>query len=602
MAHRTTLALLLSATLLGGALAAAPVAAAPRPPARGRPASGTPTSRSTATAATTSRTTGWTCATGPATDRLQGVATIHARARRTSPGSTSTSTDSGSSRCCGRPAAPGRARRGELRVTPRGRAAPRRTVPRRRPVRRRPRTVPTAPASSTPTTAPWSPASRTWPRPGSRSTTTRATRRPTRSGSSARRPARRRQRRLLARDGPRRLDDLDVGRAGADGVLPRDGRPSASSTCAPTGTGHRAMGRGRPRPLRALAAPRTGRAVRVSRAGRPLLQAADPDHRRPGRRRPAVVLGQPRHRADWDFFFVEAHTAGGDDWTTLPDTNGHTTRTPASPARSGSSSPVPRHYQTVDADGSCTPTGTTGSGTRRRAPATATSSGRWTSRLRRPDVESRCLRERRRLSSCTASSSTTSSCSTGQGTTSFEADGDPLDGWTVPGAPAGSPATTTTGPWARVTDSPPPLARSRAASLAPEPEIIDSCPVSFGPYPFRPPAASSTTSTSSASPWRPRPGRSTHRLLRPTAARRQRRRPRARPPVVRRQPGGRRWQTSGSTRASPPTPSGCGASTRARRPRRRSSTSLRLDPGRDPFWSSTIGDPGPEHLFDVPVY
>ena len=29
---------------------------------------------------------------------------------------------------------------------------------------------------------------------------------------------------------------------------------------------------------------------------------------------------------DWDFLFVEARTAGGDDWTTLPDLNGHTSQ------------------------------------------------------------------------------------------------------------------------------------------------------------------------------------------------------------------------------------------------------------------------------------
>ena len=30
--------------------------------------------------------------------------------------------------------------------------------------------------------------------------------------------------------------------------------------------------------------------------------------------------------AGWDHLFVEARTAGGDDWTTLPDANGHTTQ------------------------------------------------------------------------------------------------------------------------------------------------------------------------------------------------------------------------------------------------------------------------------------
>ena len=33
----------------------------------------------------------------------------------------------------------------------------------------------------------------------------------------------------------------------------------------------------------------------------------------------AVVLCVVRHRADWDYMFVEAHTVGQDDWTTLPD-------------------------------------------------------------------------------------------------------------------------------------------------------------------------------------------------------------------------------------------------------------------------------------------
>ena len=28
--------------------------------------------------------------------------------------------------------------------------------------------------------------------------------------------------------------------------------------------------------------------------------------------------------ADWDYAFVEAHPVGSDDWTTLPETNGHT--------------------------------------------------------------------------------------------------------------------------------------------------------------------------------------------------------------------------------------------------------------------------------------
>jgi hypothetical protein len=76
---------------------------------------------------------------------------------------------------------------------------------------------------------------------------------------------------------------------------------------------------------------------------------------------------------DWDFFFVEARTAGGDDWTTLPDENGHTSQStgPATPPDGGDLASCPAgwadlhpqlmHYQTETADGlDCTPTGTTG--------------------------------------------------------------------------------------------------------------------------------------------------------------------------------------------------------------------------------------------------
>jgi zinc carboxypeptidase len=76
---------------------------------------------------------------------------------------------------------------------------------------------------------------------------------------------------------------------------------------------------------------------------------------------------------DWDFLFVEARTAGGDDWTTLPDANGHTSQStgPPTPPDGGDLASCPAgwaelhpqlmHYQTETADGlDCTPTGTTG--------------------------------------------------------------------------------------------------------------------------------------------------------------------------------------------------------------------------------------------------
>ena len=56
---------------------------------------------------------------------------------------------------------------------------------------------------------------------------------------------------------------------------------------------------------------------------------------------------------DWDFVFVEAHTVGQDDWTTLPDQNGHTSyNTGAScPAGWGGAPPDLEHYQTLVENG-----------------------------------------------------------------------------------------------------------------------------------------------------------------------------------------------------------------------------------------------------------
>jgi Zinc carboxypeptidase len=65
----------------------------------------------------------------------------------------------------------------------------------------------------------------------------------------------------------------------------------------------------------------------------------------------------------WDFVFVEAHTVGQDDWTTLPDRNGHTGTSTGDSCPEGWQElhPFLAHYQTRNADGTCSPTGTTGS-------------------------------------------------------------------------------------------------------------------------------------------------------------------------------------------------------------------------------------------------
>jgi hypothetical protein len=70
--------------------------------------------------------------------------------------------------------------------------------------------------------------------------------------------------------------------------------------------------------------------------------------------------------ADWDFMFVEAHTVGQDNWTTLQDTGGHTTQNTGESCKQENSNgwrtlhPFLDHYQTQDTPTTCQPSGTTG--------------------------------------------------------------------------------------------------------------------------------------------------------------------------------------------------------------------------------------------------
>jgi hypothetical protein len=65
---------------------------------------------------------------------------------------------------------------------------------------------------------------------------------------------------------------------------------------------------------------------------------------------------------EWDFMFVEAHTVGQDNWTTLPSP-GDTTQDTGDSCPEGwhELHPHLEHYQTVNADGTCSPAGSTGS-------------------------------------------------------------------------------------------------------------------------------------------------------------------------------------------------------------------------------------------------
>jgi hypothetical protein len=144
---------------------------------------------------------------------------------------------------------------------------------------------------------------------------------------------------------------------------------------------------------------------------------------------------------DWDYVMVEAHTVGQDDWTTLPDENGHTGTGTGESCPEGwfEIHPFLEHYQSVNTDGSCSPTGTTGSWNA----ATGASGGwqQWSvdlSAYEGAQVE---------VSIAYVSDWATQGLgdfvddivvSTGEGTTSFEDDGNVMDGWAITGPPAGS--------------------------------------------------------------------------------------------------------------------------------------------------------------------
>jgi hypothetical protein len=140
----------------------------------------------------------------------------------------------------------------------------------------------------------------------------------------------------------------------------------------------------------------------------------------------------------WDFVFVEARTPGGEDWTTLPDANGHTSQETGDSCASGWRDLHPQldHYQTFDeATETCTPTGT--SGVWHAASGSSAGWQEWSVDLAQwagAEVE---------LSITYASDWGTQNLGAfvddvtypDGTTTSFETG---LDGWTMPGTPAGS--------------------------------------------------------------------------------------------------------------------------------------------------------------------
>jgi hypothetical protein len=152
---------------------------------------------------------------------------------------------------------------------------------------------------------------------------------------------------------------------------------------------------------------------------------------------------------EFDYMIVEAHTVGQDNWTTLPDQNGHTSSDLSNDqACTGGWSnpddaanvlhPFLTHYQTFNpATGECSSTGTTGQWNA----ANGSSSGWQQFQINIPGN----LGPQVEISITSVSDwgfqqfpgvfIDDIQTSTGEGSTSFEDDGNQMDGWTVPGAP-----------------------------------------------------------------------------------------------------------------------------------------------------------------------
>ena len=186
----------------------------------------------------------------------------------------------------------------------------------------------------------------------------------------------------------------------------------------------------------------------------------------------------------YDFFFVEAHTSGQDDWTTLSDERGHTTRERPCPYLVNEH-PFLEHYVTPSPNGSCALGGTTG--TWRAASGSSNGWERWVVDL------SRWAGQSIEVSLSVASDFSIPAhgafvddvkVSTGEGSTSFEDDGDELDGWTVPGPPEGSPGNENDWIVGTTADTPPNTGVVASDSMARQPEILAFESGIFGDYPF----------------------------------------------------------------------------------------------------------------------
>ena len=328
-----------------------------------------------------------------------------------------------------------------------------------------------------------------------------------------------------------------------------------------------------------------GHPVRDLAAGRAVVQAAHADDRGSGGRRDAVVLDRPQTEPNWDFVFVEAHTPGEDDWTTLPDLNGNTSDDTGFVCPFWLElHPFLEHYQADNGDGTCSPSGDTGDWNA----ASGESGGyeQW-----RVDLGAWATEGSVEVSITYASDDLVQLpgvfvddivVSTGAGSTSFEADGNTMDGWTVPGAPADSEPNANDWIVGTAADTPENVGPVVDMALGLQTEILDFEEETFGRYPFS--ALGGIVDDSSAFGFalenQTRPIYSKAFFTNPQSGDR-RGRARDRAPVVRGQPRRREVAAHLAERGlRDATRSGSGARIRAARPRRRSSTSSTARPSR----------------------
>ncbi len=186
--------------------------------------------------------------------------------------------------------------------------------------------------------------------------------------------------------------------------------------------------------------------------------------------------------------FVEAHTAGKNDWTTLRDANGHTSGTTDRNCNGLlQTHAFLVHYLKLQKNGTCKNTGTTAKPGRWWA---ATGSDKayqhWSvdlSPYAGKTVEVAITYLSTYEDPATGAFVDDIVVSKGLGSTSFEADGNTLDGWRYAGPPRGTFGKSR---WAtgRIGDSPSTVGESAMADLSKGANVLNFLSERFGPYPF----------------------------------------------------------------------------------------------------------------------